>query len=111
MNKAGRSLTRMAFSGLSRGSKRTCASSTGTPTSAVTRKVMRHPIKSLSQVPTGTPTTVASVTPAMMMELALATPTPSGARRPLRAMAVAQKPPILTPSSTRPTNSRLKSPA
>ncbi|MNH32053.1 hypothetical protein D3C79_924700 [compost metagenome] len=109
MNSAGRSLMRMALSGLSRGSSRICASSTGTPTRAVTRKVMRQPSRPLSQVPTGTPSTVARVTPTMMIEVAWATPTPLGARRPLRAMAVAQKPPMLMPSKTRPNSSRLKS--
>ena len=100
---------RMALSGLSRGSSNSCANSTGTPSSAVARKVMRQPIRPLSQVPTGTPSTVARVTPAMMIEVARATLTPLGARRPLRAMAVAQKPPMLMPSSTRPNSSRLKS--
>ncbi|MNF13343.1 hypothetical protein D3C80_2151510 [compost metagenome] len=70
---------------------------------------MRQPIKPLSQVPTGTPSTVAKVTPTMMIEVAWATPTPLGAKRPLRAIAVAQKPPILMPSSTRPNSSRPKS--
>ena len=99
----------MAFSGVSRGSRKICANSTGMPTNAVTRKVIRQPIRPLSQVPTGTPRTVARVTPIMMIEVAFATPTPLGASRPLRAMAVAQKPPMLMPSNTRPNSSRLKS--
>ena len=70
---------------------------------------MRQPIRPLSQVPTGTPSTVASVTPIMMIDVAFATPTPLGAKRPLRAIAVAQKPPMLMPSSTRPNNNTLKS--
>jgi predicted MFS family arabinose efflux permease len=43
------------------------------------------------------------------MVVAFATSTPLGARRPLRAMAVAQKPPMLIPSNTRPNSRRLKS--
>ena len=70
---------------------------------------MRQPIRPLSQVPTGTPSTVANVTPTMMIDVACATPTPLGARRPLRAMAVAQNPPMLMPSNTRPNSNRLKS--
>ena len=45
----------------------------------------------------GTPKTVASVTPAITVAVALAIGKCDGAKRPLKAMAVAQKPPIAKP--------------
>ena len=65
---------------------------------------VRQPYASLNHVPIGTPRTVAKVTPAMTVAVAFAIGKWLGAKRPLKAIAVAQNPPIANPRIKRLSN-------